>query len=195
MQAEFGDVFQYWAGPLRMIGICNIEDIQHVFSHRHIYEQGNVRTQHHALLIPGSIIANVEVLRFGPPVSFTVRNVTTDDRLPVCGAQLYKGDEVMINIYNLTRDKRYWKIDPDLFYPERFQGEDKDHHPYASIPFGGGHRQCIGQDLARLALKAITARLMQHVTFGGDGPEVNAGGHSSRITLTPKNVGVTITFD
>ncbi|CAF1277876.1 unnamed protein product [Rotaria sp. Silwood1] len=136
-----------------------------------------------------------EVLRFGPPVSFTVRNVTTDDRLPVCGAQLYKGDEVMINIYNLTRDKRYWKIDPDLFYPERFQGEDKDHHSYASIPFGGGHRQCIGQDLARLALKAITARLMQHVTFGCGGPEVNAGGHSSKITLTPKNVGVTITFD
>ncbi|CAF4037815.1 unnamed protein product [Rotaria sordida] len=102
----------------------------------------------------------------------------------------------MINIYNLTRDKRYWKIDPDLFYPERFQGEDKDHHPYASIPFSGGHRQCIGQDLARLALKAIkTARLMQHVTFGDSGPEVNAGGHSWRITLTPKNVGVTITFD
>jgi cytochrome P450 len=136
-----------------------------------------------------------EVLRFGPPVSFTVRNVTADDRLPACGAQLYKGDEVMINIYSLTRDKRYWKIDPDLFYPERFQGEDKDHHPYASIPFGGGHRQCIGQDLARLALKAIAARLMQHVTFGDGGPEVNAGGHSWRITLTPKNVGVTITVD
>ncbi|CAF4383358.1 unnamed protein product, partial [Rotaria sordida] len=70
-----------------------------------------------------------EVLRFGPPVSFTVRNVTTDDRPPIiCGAQLYKGDEVMINIYNLTRDKRYWKIDPGLFYPERFQDEDKDYH-------------------------------------------------------------------
>ncbi|CAF4099033.1 unnamed protein product [Rotaria sordida] len=109
-----------------------------------------------------------EVLRFGPPVSLTVRNLTNDDRL---------------------------QIDPDLFYPERFQGEDKDHHPYASIPFGGGHRQCIGQDLARLALKAIMARLMQHVTFGDGGPEVNAGGHSWRITLTPKNVGVTITFD
>ncbi|CAF4079677.1 unnamed protein product [Rotaria sordida] len=172
-----------------MIGICNIEDIQHVFSHQHIYEQGIVRTQHHALFIP-------EVLRFGPPVSFTVRNVTIDDRPPIiCGAQLYKGDEVMINIYNLTRDKRYWKIDPGLFYPERFQDEDKDYHRYASFPFAGGHRQCMGQDLARLALKAITARLMQHVTFDDGGPEVNAGGHSWKITLTPKNIGVTITFD
>ncbi|CAF1510247.1 unnamed protein product [Rotaria sordida] len=121
-----------------------------------------------------------EVLRFGPPVSFTVRNVTTDDRPPIiCGAQLYKGD----------------KIDAYLFYPERFQDEDKDYHRYASFPFGGDHRQCIGQDLARLPLKAITARLMQHVTFDDGGPEVNAGGHSWKITLTPKNIGVTITFD
>ncbi|CAF4028557.1 unnamed protein product [Rotaria sp. Silwood2] len=136
-----------------------------------------------------------EVLRFAPPASFTVRNVITNDRLPASGAQLYKGDELMVNIYNLTRDKRYWKIDPDLFYPERFQGEDKDHHPYALIPFGGGHRQCIGQDLARFELKAIAAGLMQHVTFGDGGPEVNAGGHSQKFTICPNNVGVTITFD
>ncbi|CAF2582621.1 unnamed protein product [Rotaria sp. Silwood2] len=136
-----------------------------------------------------------EVLRFVPPAISTIRSVTTDDRLPASGAQLYKGDEVIINIYNLTRDKRYWKIDPDLFYPERFQGEDKDHHLYALIPFGGGHRQCIGQDLARLELKAIAARLMQHVTFGDGGPQVNAGGHNQKLTLVPKNVGVTITSD
>ncbi|CAF4297120.1 unnamed protein product [Rotaria sp. Silwood2] len=136
-----------------------------------------------------------EVLRFSSPAITTFRTVTIDDRLPASGAQLYKGDEIMINIYNLTRDKRYWKIDPNLFYPERFQGEDKDHHPYALIPFGGGHRQCIGQDLARLELKAIISRLMQQVTFSDGGPEVNAGGHNQTVTLMPKNVGVTITFD
>ncbi|CAF1016470.1 unnamed protein product [Rotaria sordida] len=58
---------------------------------------------------------------------------------------------------------------------ERFMGEDKNHHPYALIPFGSGHRQCIGQDLARFELKVIAARLMQQVTFGDGGPEVNAG--------------------
>ncbi|CAF1385866.1 unnamed protein product [Rotaria sp. Silwood1] len=136
-----------------------------------------------------------EVLRFAPPAINTVRRVISDDRLPASGAHLYKGDDVAINIFNLTRDKRYWKIDPDLFYPERFQCEDKDHHPYALIPFGGGHRQCIGQDLARLELKAIAARLMQLVTFGDGGPEVNAGGHSLKLTIMPKKVGVTITFD
>ncbi|CAF1439415.1 unnamed protein product, partial [Adineta steineri] len=92
-----------------------------------------------------------EVLRFAPPINSTIRTLTADDRLPTSGAQLYKGDQVSIPFYNLARDPRYWKVDPELFYPERFleNGLDKDHHPYAWLPFGGGHRQCIGQDLAR----------------------------------------------
>jgi cytochrome P450 len=136
-----------------------------------------------------------EVLRFVPPVVGTTRKLTIDHRLPGSGAQLYKGDEIFIPFKTLTRDKRYWKIDPDLFYPERFQGGDKDHHPYASIPFGGGHRQCIGQDLARFELKVIIVRLMQHVTFGDGGDKVNAGGYVPRLTVIPKHIGVTITFD
>ncbi|CAF3968232.1 unnamed protein product, partial [Rotaria sordida] len=136
-----------------------------------------------------------EVLRFAPPSISTIRSVTIDDRLPASGIQLHKGDEIWINIFNLTRDKRYWKIDPDLFYPERFQSEDKDHHPYALIPFGSGHRQCIGQVLALLELKAIAVRLMQHVTFGDGGLEVNAGGFNAKGILIPKKIGVTITFD
>ncbi|CAF1186860.1 unnamed protein product [Rotaria sp. Silwood1] len=136
-----------------------------------------------------------EVFRFIPPVAGTTRIVTVDDRLPGSGVQLHKGDELLISFYNLTRDNRCWKIDPDLFYPERFQSEDVNHHSYASIPFGGGHRQCIGQDLARFELKVITTRLMQYVTFGDAGAEVNSGGYAQKVITTPKNVGVTITFD
>ncbi|CAF3604744.1 unnamed protein product [Rotaria sordida] len=353
MQAEFGDVYQYWIGPLRVIGVCNVEDIQYIFAHRHIYEKSSSHMDRLRVFLPDSFVSTTganykrhativlslfrgakvlsnlnliydctdklldvwgsqaddpnyihldivkdcqnllldifcfigfdydlqtlgnddssqsnrlkkslkdyldvialalllpvtiakiyvkfnsryrqalnvireytdriieqeqskgsetilerkrkcliaslvgsrqqdekielalpeekrkdcviqEVLRFVPPAISTIRSVTSDDRLPASGAQLYKDDEVIINIYNLTRDKRYWKIDPDLFYPERFQGEDKDHHPFTLIPFGGGHRQCIGQDLARFELKAIIARLMQHVTFGDGGPQ------------------------
>ena len=136
-----------------------------------------------------------EVLRFVPPVVGTTRTLTMDDRLPATGTQLYKGDEIFIPFKTLSRDKRYWKIDPDLFYPERFQGEDKDHHPYVSIPFGGGHRQCIGQDLARFELKVIIARLMQYITFVDGGEKVNAGGYVQKLTVVPKHIGITITFD
>ncbi|CAF3951719.1 unnamed protein product, partial [Rotaria sp. Silwood1] len=136
-----------------------------------------------------------EVLRFSPPVDGTVRTLTVDDRLPESGAQLVAGDQVLIPFNNLSHDTRYWSIDPEQFYPERFLGEDKNHHPYTLIPFGSGHRQCIGQDLARFELKVITARLMQYVTFGDGGAQVNAGGYIQGITVVPKHVGVTIEFD
>jgi cytochrome P450 len=136
-----------------------------------------------------------EVFRLLLPVVGTSHAVTMDDQLPETGVQLHKGDEIFIPFYNFGRDKRCWKIDPDLFYPERFQGEDKDHHVYASIPFGGGQRQCIGQDLSRFELKTIIVRLIQHVTFGDGGDKVNAGGYVQKMTITPKNMGVTITFE
>jgi cytochrome P450 len=136
-----------------------------------------------------------EIFRFVPPAAGTNRTLIVDDQLPGTGTKLYKGDQIFISFLNLARDKRCWKIDPDIFYPERFQNEDENHHPYAWIPFGGGHRQCIGQDLAWFKLKAITARLMQHVTFGDGGSKVNSGGYIQKLTLLPKNVGVTITFD
>ncbi|CAF2844304.1 unnamed protein product [Rotaria sp. Silwood2] len=136
-----------------------------------------------------------EVLRFVPPTNGTTRTLTTDDQLPHSGIKLHKGDQIMISFHNLARDKRYWNIDPELFYPERFQLEDKAHHPYALIPFGGGHRQCIGQDLAKFEFKVIAARLMQHVTFVDGGPEVNQGGYEQKLTIVPRHLGVTITFD
>jgi len=136
-QDEYGDTFHLWIGLIHLICVCNPDDVQHVFTHRYIYDQG----------------------------------------------------------YLHARDKRCWKIYPNLFYPERFQSEDKDHHLYASIPFGGGHRQCIGRDLARFELKTIIVRLMQNVSFGDGGEKVNSGGHVQRLTTTPKHVGVTITFD
>ncbi|CAF1155310.1 unnamed protein product [Rotaria sordida] len=136
-----------------------------------------------------------EILRFSPPVHAVARTLTMNDRLPNSGIQLYKGDQILVSVWTLSRDSRYWSIDPELFYPERFLGEDKNHNPYAFFSFGSGHRQCIGQDLARFELKVIVARLMQYVTFIDGGPEVNAGGHVQGLTVMPKYVGVKIKFD
>ncbi|CAF1482806.1 unnamed protein product [Rotaria sp. Silwood1] len=135
-----------------------------------------------------------EILRFCPPVASAARTLTMDDRLPKSGIQLYKGDHIIIPTCILSRDSRHWSIDPELFYPERFLGADKNHNPYAFLSFGSGHRQCIGQDLARFELKVIVARLMQRVTFSDGGPEVNAGGHLQGLTVMPKYIGVKIKF-
>ncbi|CAF1981486.1 unnamed protein product [Rotaria magnacalcarata] len=135
-----------------------------------------------------------EVLRYSPTIDGTSRSVVVDDCLPKSGIRLYKGDQVLIPTSALSRDTRLWNIDPEQFYPERFLNEDKNHHPCALLPFGGGHRQCLGQDLARFELKVILARMLQQVTFVDGGPEVNAGGFSQTLTIIPKHVGVTIEF-
>ena len=136
-----------------------------------------------------------ETLRFASPSDGASRSVLIDDRLPTSGVQLRKGDQLLIPLSILARDTRYWSIDPDIFYPERFLGEGEKHHPYAFLPFGSGHRQCIGQDLARFELKVILARLMQYVTFIDGGPHVNSGGHLQKLAIAPKYLGVSIQFD
>ena len=136
-----------------------------------------------------------EVLRFIPPVVGTTRTLTMNDRLPTSNVQLCKGDEVFVPLNIGSRDERFWKIDPNLFYPERFLNEDKNHHPYVMIPFGGGHRQCIGQDLARFEVKVIITRFMQRVTFGDGGSQLNSGGYVLKLAIVPKHTGITITFD
>ncbi|CAF3045687.1 unnamed protein product [Rotaria sp. Silwood2] len=93
-------------------------------------------------------------------------------------------------------DPRNWKLDPTEFIPERFysvDAPDANHHPFVFAPVGGGHRACIGQDLAQLELKAIIIRLMQFVTFV-DTPN-NNDGHLQRMAVVPKELAVSIKFD
>ncbi|UJR10982.1 hypothetical protein I4U23_015167 [Adineta vaga] len=138
-----------------------------------------------------------ELFRFIPPVPGTVRTLVTNDQLPSTGFHLYKGEQIFISFYGLNRDARYCpgSIDPNQFYPERFLNKMDEKNKIDSTTFGGGHRQCIGQDFARLELKAICSRLMQHVTFGDGGEQINAGGYKQTDTILPKNIAVTITFD
>lgn len=139
-----------------------------------------------------------EVFRFAAPVSGTVRTLTANDQLPGSGVCLNKGMTVFIPFYSLARDPRYWSDRYDLneFHPERFLDDPEQKNNLAAlIPFGGGHRQCMGQDLARFELKVICARLMQRVTFGDGGPVLNGGGFDVSDTIKPKNIAVTISYD
>ncbi len=101
----------------------------------------------------------------------------------------------MIGLHIIDTDARYWHHgDPMNFIPERFLAEDKNHHPYAMLPFGGGHRACIGQDLAWLELKLIIIRLMQRGVTFEDTPE-NTGGYEEPMICYPKNIAVRVHID
>jgi retinoid hydroxylase len=58
--------------------------------------------------------------------------------------------------------------DPKQFDPDRFdkaRAEDKQ-KPFAYAPFGGGVRECIGKEFARLEIKIFAARLLREYEWG-----------------------------
>jgi hypothetical protein len=54
-QRRFGDTFQFWLGPSRFIVIGDINDVQHIFAHRHIYDQGDIFIDKVSVLFPDGL--------------------------------------------------------------------------------------------------------------------------------------------
>ncbi|CAF2978162.1 unnamed protein product [Rotaria sp. Silwood2] len=101
-----------------------------------------------AMIVAGYETTSIALLWF---IFFsTTRDTIVDD------AKIHRGQTVFIAIHNINTDARYWHhAEPRPFVPERLLAEDQNHHPLTMIPFGGGHRACIGQELAWLELKMI----------------------------------------
>ncbi len=53
--------------------------------------------------------------------------------------------------------------EPERFLPQRFL--DRTYSPFEYLPFGGGHRRCIGAALALYEMKLVLSTLIQRYTF------------------------------
>ena len=58
-QDKYGDIFQFWLGRIHVICVCNPDDVQHVFTHRHIYEQGDLHVNLYRLALNDALICNI----------------------------------------------------------------------------------------------------------------------------------------
>lgn len=135
-----------------------------------------------------------ELIRYSPISGPCVRTPVQDDIIN--GIKVRKSDTILIPTSNMHHDPRYWNIEPSLFYPERFLNEDKNHHPFAYLPFGSGPLMCPGKRLARFELKVIIVRLMQFITFIDSGEENgNTGGYLQKLICLPKSIAVHMDFD
>lgn len=56
---HFGDIYQYWVGFIRFVVVHDIDDIQYIFTHRNIYDQGDIFLEKFSILVPESIICNI----------------------------------------------------------------------------------------------------------------------------------------
>ncbi|XP_033345725.1 cytochrome P450 4C1-like [Bombus vosnesenskii] len=104
-----------------------------------------------------------ESLRLYPSVPRIGRK--TEKELKLGNCKLPSSTEVLVDIYNIHRDPRYWP-NPDIFDPDRFLPENsKSRHPYVYVPFGAGSRNCIGKRFAMLELKIIMSFLLNNYFF------------------------------
>lgn len=73
--------------------------------------------------------------------------------------------------------------DPDEFRPERFIGEDTKAVRRSFVPFGGGHRYCVGAQLATMEMKYIVREVVRRVdlTAADQAPEKQRMWHASLV--------------
>uniref|UniRef100_A0A8D2F2I5 Cytochrome P450 3A n=1 Tax=Theropithecus gelada TaxID=9565 RepID=A0A8D2F2I5_THEGE len=108
------------------------------------------------------IVVN-ETLRLFPVVSRVTRVCKKD--VEINGVFIPKGLAVMVPIYALHHDPKYW-TEPEKFCPERFSKKNKDSiDPYRYIPFGAGPRNCIGMRFALTNIKLAVIKALQNFSF------------------------------
>jgi cytochrome P450 len=105
-----------------------------------------------------------ETMRVYPPFWVSPPRMCTGD-IEIGGHRFAKGSTLVAVRYFAQRHPDFWN-DPEAFYPERFLTQhDKQRHPFASLPFGGGPRMCLGRFLAPVVSRLVLARLFQHWRF------------------------------
>lgn len=124
-----------------------------------------------------------ETLRLHPPFWFENRNVAREVELG--GVRLTPGSLVLFSRYSLHRHADFWQ-DPERFNPQRFEpgNEENRRSTYATVPFGGGPRICIGIHFAMLELVVLLATLAQRYRVVADASDRHQMG--ANLTMAPK---------
>jgi enediyne biosynthesis protein E7 len=131
-----------------------------LMQHRDIYEEWQ-----HSLGTSSELTKAVfdETLRLYPSAWILGRRALGDDS--VGGVDIPAGTAVTISPYLLQRHPKFWD-DAGTFRPHRFlPGGVRPAHRYAYIPFGAGHRYCIGAAYAQDEAVMILAELGRRFTF------------------------------
>ncbi|MEG4942033.1 cytochrome P450 [Microcoleus sp. F4-D5] len=102
-----------------------------------------------------------EVLRFIPPVRSIFRTVI--NACEFGGYEIPKGWNVAYGINQTHHDSQLYP-EPDRFDPDRFSSE-RSPKPFSYVPFGGGLRDCLGKEFARLEMKLFAAKIVRELEW------------------------------
>ena len=108
--------------------------------------------------------------------------------LRVGGYDLPAGTTVAAAIYNAHMHADPFE-DPLSFRPERFL--DRSYGPFEYLPWGGGHRRCLGASFAQFELAVTLGTLLESGTFTLD--EAGPVGNAFRVGTYGPSTGVRMT--
>jgi len=98
-----------------------------------------------------------EVLRLVPPVGSIFRTVI--NACEFGGYEIPKGWSVLSTITQTHQDSQLYP-EPERFDPDRFSSE-RSPKPFSYVPFGGGLRECLAKEFARLEMKLFAAKIIR----------------------------------
>jgi cytochrome P450 len=98
-----------------------------------------------------------ETLRLYPPAWAMAREPVED--VVVAGIAVPRGTQIIISPWIMHRDERFFP-EPLRFWPERWLGESAPPR-FAYMPFGAGHRTCIGSHFAVGESMLVLAVILQ----------------------------------
>jgi len=109
--------------------------------------------------LPYNLMVLEETMRLYPPAWSFSRSAVEEDEIG--GYRVPKGTMVLVSPYTMHRHPAFWEH-PETFDPERFTPERSAGRPrFAYFPFGGGPRQCIGNQFAMLEAQLALATIAQ----------------------------------
>jgi len=121
-----------------------------------------------------------EVLRLIPPVRAIFR--TAINACEFGGYEIPKGWSVACGITQTHQDSQLYP-EPERFDPDRFSLE-RSPKPFSYVSFGGGLRECLGKEFARLEMKLFAAKIVREFEW-----DLLPGQDLNLISLTAKHPG------
>ncbi|KAF7046996.1 hypothetical protein CFC21_055978 [Triticum aestivum] len=140
---------------------------------RQAFEARGTVAEHALGKLPYMHLVIRETLRLHTPVPLLLPR-QCQEPCQVLGYDVPRGTHVLVNVWALAHDERYWPDAPYEFRPERFEGEaavvDFRGTDFSFLPFGAGRRMCPGIGFGLAIIELALASLLFHFDWEGPPP-------------------------